>query len=65
MGHVGNSNLAYAHPGGDLLFDGVSFMVGAGGHAGLVGANGVGTSARWARSRATAAPRRRGAPTTR
>jgi ATPase subunit of ABC transporter with duplicated ATPase domains len=42
MGHVGCSNLAYAHPGGDLLFDGVSFMVGAGEHAGLVGANGVG-----------------------
>jgi ATPase subunit of ABC transporter with duplicated ATPase domains len=42
MGHVGCSNLAYAHPGGDLLFDGVSFMVGAGEHAGVVGANGVG-----------------------
>ena len=42
MGHVGCSSLAYAHPGGDLLFDGVSFIVGAGEHAGLVGANGVG-----------------------
>jgi ATPase subunit of ABC transporter with duplicated ATPase domains len=36
------SNLAYAHPGGDLLFDGVSFRLPPGRHAGLVGANGVG-----------------------
>ncbi len=38
------SDLAYAHPGGDLLFSAVSFKVPAGGHAGLVGANGVGKS---------------------
>jgi len=38
------SDLAYAHPGGDLLFSEVSFKVPAGGHAGLVGANGVGKS---------------------
>ena len=36
------SNLAYAHPGGDLLFDGVSFRLSPGRHAGLIGANGVG-----------------------
>ena len=36
------SNLAYAHPGGDELFRDVSFKVGPGGHAGIVGANGVG-----------------------
>ena len=38
------SGLAYAHPGGELLFADVSFKVPAGGHAGLVGANGVGKS---------------------
>ena len=37
-------DLAYAHPGGDLLFDDVSFRVPAGRHAGVVGANGVGKS---------------------
>ena len=35
------SNLAYAHPGGDLLFDGVSFRLAPGRHAGLIGTNGV------------------------
>jgi ATPase subunit of ABC transporter with duplicated ATPase domains len=44
MGHVAVSNLAYAHPGGDLLFSEVSFRLSAGSHAGLVGANGVGKS---------------------
>jgi ATPase subunit of ABC transporter with duplicated ATPase domains len=44
LGHVAASNLAYAHPGGDLLFSGVSFTAGAGEHIGLVGANGVGKS---------------------
>jgi ATPase subunit of ABC transporter with duplicated ATPase domains len=34
--------LAYAHPGGDLLFSDVSFRVAPGQHAGLVGRNGVG-----------------------
>jgi ATPase subunit of ABC transporter with duplicated ATPase domains len=42
MSHVVVSNLAYAHPGGDLLFSDVSFKVGTGDHVGLVGANGVG-----------------------
>ena len=39
---VAISNLAYAHPGGELLFSDVSFRLPAGRHAGLVGANGVG-----------------------
>jgi ATPase subunit of ABC transporter with duplicated ATPase domains len=38
------SRLAYAHPGGDLLFSDVSFRVSPGEHVGLVGANGVGKS---------------------
>src|SRR5690349_17462581 len=42
VGHVVVSNLAYAHPGGDLLFSDVSFRVSDGEHVGLVGANGVG-----------------------
>src|ERR687890_2289575 len=42
MSHVVVSNLAYAHPGGDLLFSEVSFKVAPGQHVGLVGANGVG-----------------------
>ncbi len=44
MGHVAVSRLAYAHPGGDLLFSDVSFRISAGVHVGLVGANGVGKS---------------------
>ncbi|HXO08062.1 MAG TPA: ABC-F family ATP-binding cassette domain-containing protein [Solirubrobacteraceae bacterium] len=44
MAHVVVSRLAYAHPGGDLLFSDVSFRVSPGQHAGLVGANGVGKS---------------------
>jgi ATPase subunit of ABC transporter with duplicated ATPase domains len=42
VSHVVVSNLAYAHPGGDVLFSDVSFRIGPGQHAGLVGANGVG-----------------------
>jgi ATPase subunit of ABC transporter with duplicated ATPase domains len=42
VSHVVVSNLAYAHPGGDLLFSQVSFRIAPGQHAGLVGANGVG-----------------------
>jgi ATPase subunit of ABC transporter with duplicated ATPase domains len=42
VSHVVVSNLAYAHPGGDLLFSEVSFRVSPGQHVGLVGANGVG-----------------------
>ena len=38
------SGLAYAHPGGDLLFSDVSFRVSPGQHVGLVGRNGVGKS---------------------
>jgi len=41
-GHVTVSGLAYAHPGGDLLFSDVSFTIRAGGKVGVVGANGVG-----------------------
>jgi ATPase subunit of ABC transporter with duplicated ATPase domains len=44
MSHVVVSNLAYAHPGGDLLFSEVSFRVAPGQHVGVVGANGVGKS---------------------
>ena len=44
MSHVVVSNLAYAHPGGDVLFSDVSFKVGSGQHIGFVGANGVGKS---------------------
>jgi ATPase subunit of ABC transporter with duplicated ATPase domains len=44
MGHVVVSHLAYAHPGGDLLFSDVSFRISAGDHVGFVGANGVGKS---------------------
>jgi ATPase subunit of ABC transporter with duplicated ATPase domains len=43
-GYVSASNLAVAHPGGDLLFSGVGFTIGPGRHVGLVGANGVGKS---------------------
>jgi ATPase subunit of ABC transporter with duplicated ATPase domains len=44
MAHVAVSGLAYAHPGGDLLFSEVSFRVSPGQHVGLVGTNGVGKS---------------------
>jgi ATPase subunit of ABC transporter with duplicated ATPase domains len=42
MPHISVSGLAYAHPGGEELFSGVSFRVAPGRHAGLVGVNGVG-----------------------
>ena len=42
MSHVVVSNVAYAHPGGDLLFSEVSFKLAPGRHAGLIGTNGVG-----------------------
>ncbi len=38
------SHLAYAHPGGDLLFSDASFKVAPGSRVGLVGVNGVGKS---------------------
>ena len=44
MAHIAVSRLAYAHPGGDLLFSDVSFRISPGDHVGLVGANGVGKS---------------------
>jgi ATPase subunit of ABC transporter with duplicated ATPase domains len=44
VSHIAVSHLAYAHPGGDLLFSDVSFRVAPGQHAGLVGTNGVGKS---------------------
>jgi ATPase subunit of ABC transporter with duplicated ATPase domains len=44
VGHVVASRLAYAHPGGELLFADVSFRISPGEHVGLVGANGVGKS---------------------
>ena len=44
MSHIAVSNLAYAHPGGELLFSEVSFRLSPGAHVGLVGANGVGKS---------------------
>jgi len=44
MGHVVASHLAYAHPGGELLFSDVSFRVSSGEHVGVVGSNGVGKS---------------------
>jgi ATPase subunit of ABC transporter with duplicated ATPase domains len=42
VSHIVVSGLAYAHPGGDVLFSDVSFKLSPGRHAGLVGANGVG-----------------------
>ncbi len=44
MSHVTVSRLAYAHPGGELLFSEVTFRVSGGSHVGLVGGNGVGKS---------------------
>jgi len=44
VSHVVVNELAYAHPGGDLLFSDVSFKLKPGQHAGLVGTNGVGKS---------------------
>jgi ATPase subunit of ABC transporter with duplicated ATPase domains len=44
MAHVAVAGLAYAHPGGDLLFSDVSFRISPGQHVGLVGTNGVGKS---------------------
>ena len=44
MGNLAVSELAYAHPGGELLFNDVSFRVVGPRHAALVGVNGVGKS---------------------
>ncbi|MEX0983530.1 MAG: ATP-binding cassette domain-containing protein [Actinomycetota bacterium] len=44
MGSVELADVAYALPGGWTLFEGVSFRVSDGAHAGLVGANGIGKS---------------------
>ena len=42
MGSLQVSHLRWARPGGDTLFDDVSFRVGDGDHVALVGANGAG-----------------------
>jgi ATPase subunit of ABC transporter with duplicated ATPase domains len=42
VSHVVVSNVAYAHPGGDVLFSDVSFKLPPARHAGLIGTNGVG-----------------------
>ncbi len=42
MANITVSSLAFAHPGGTELFDGVSFTVAPGAHAALIGNNGVG-----------------------
>ena len=44
MSHIAVSGLAYAHPGGELLFSDVSFRLSPGRHAALIGVNGVGKS---------------------
>jgi ATPase subunit of ABC transporter with duplicated ATPase domains len=44
VSHIAVSGLAYAHPGGELLFSDVSFRLSPGRHAGLIGVNGVGKS---------------------
>src|SRR6266498_2083230 len=44
VGSLQVSRIAWARPGGDRLFDDVSFRVGDGEHVALVGANGVGKS---------------------
>jgi ATPase subunit of ABC transporter with duplicated ATPase domains len=44
MGFIEVADVAYALPGGWTLFEGVSFRVPEGEHAGLVGANGIGKS---------------------
>jgi ATPase subunit of ABC transporter with duplicated ATPase domains len=44
MGFIELTDVAYALPGGWTLFEGASFRVPGGEHAGLVGANGIGKS---------------------
>lgn len=44
MGSLELNDVAFALPGGWTLFEGVTFRVPDGGHAGLVGANGIGKS---------------------
>ncbi len=42
MASLSVSHLAWTRPGGDTLFDDVSFHIGPGSHAALIGVNGVG-----------------------
>jgi len=42
MGLIELTDVAYRLPGGWTLFEGVTFRVGDGAHAALVGANGIG-----------------------
>jgi ATPase subunit of ABC transporter with duplicated ATPase domains len=44
VAHIVVSRLAYAHPGGELLFSDVSFRISPSESVGLVGSNGVGKS---------------------
>src|SRR6266571_362919 len=44
MGFIELSDVSYSLPGGRTLFEGVSFRLPEGEHAGLVGANGIGKS---------------------
>src|SRR4051812_22665433 len=44
MGYLELTDVSYALPGGWTLFEGVTFRVPEGEHAGLVGANGIGKS---------------------
>ncbi len=44
MSSIVVSELAFGYPGGDILFSDVTFKVGPGDHAGLIGINGVGKS---------------------
>ncbi|OLT25783.1 hypothetical protein BJF83_22635 [Nocardiopsis sp. CNR-923] len=44
MSHLSVTDISYAHPGGEDLFFGVSFLVSPGEHVALIGNNGVGKS---------------------
>ncbi|GGL42388.1 ABC-F family ATP-binding cassette domain-containing protein [Planomonospora parontospora] len=44
MSHVSTTELSYAHPGGENLFFGVTFLISPGDHVALIGDNGAGKS---------------------